>query len=246
MDKKVIIPENKKVSIEELSYFETGAKDNQKVVKKVKEKGQQASQKKPLLVLISGGVASGKTTLTQQAKEYFEKSYQGEVITLSIDAYYTFSPLLFHLRNPNLSEVFQWEELNKDLELLSAGKSIYLPIYDDSEGRRFTRSNGLIKSSSVVIVEGIFTLFYEEIREKSDLRVYIEVDDDLRLVRRLERYNKGLKEGKFNKPVKYEIARYKTQAKKNQENFVEPTKRYADLIVNNNSLAGSVKEVLCL
>jgi uridine kinase len=199
---------------------------------------QKINEQKPLLILITGGAASGKTTLTKQIKNSLE---QDQTLTLSIDAYYSFSPLLFHLRNPNLQEIFQWEELNKDLELLLAGKSIHSPTYDSNH--QFKRTNTLINSAPVIIIEGIFTLFHEEIRNKANLKIYLEIDSDSRLVRRLKRYEQGLKEGKFNKPIEEEIARYTNYVKKNHENYVEPTKMYADLIVNNNFEGGAERVV---
>jgi pantothenate kinase-related protein Tda10 len=71
------------------------------------EKKEKINKEKPFFVLISGGAASGKSTLTKQIKKYFEQNYQEEVLTISIDSYYAFSPLLFHLRNPNLQQVFK-------------------------------------------------------------------------------------------------------------------------------------------
>jgi uridine kinase len=213
-------------------------------VNKEANKTIQTSQEKPLLILITGGAAAGKTTLTKQIKEHLEQNQQ-EVLILPLDAYYAYSPLLFQSRNPILHEIFQWEELNKDLETLLAGKSIYLPIYDNSTERKFTRSSVLINSFPVIIMEGMLAFFKEEIREKSDLKIYLEVADEIRLERRLIRYKQGLAEGKFNKPVEYEIERfYKGRPKKNQETYVEPVKQYADLVVNNDSFEGKTEEVV--
>jgi len=90
----------------------------------------------------------------------------------------------------------------------------------------------------------MLSFFNEKIRAKSDLKIYLEVADKIRLERRLVRYKKGLAEGKFTKPIEYEIERfYKGKPKENQETYVEPTKQYADLIVNN-SFAGKVEEVV--
>ncbi|RGB40445.1 P-loop containing nucleoside triphosphate hydrolase protein [Rhizophagus diaphanus] len=161
-------------------------------------------EEKPLLILITGGAASGKTTFTQQLREYLEQNQQKA-----------------------------WEELNKDLEALLAGKSIYLPIYENSRERKFTRSITLINSFPIIIIEGMLSFFNKEIREKSPLKIYLEVSEKTRLERRLARYKKGLEEGRFTKPVEYEIERfYKGKPKENQETYVEPVKTYADLVIN--------------
>jgi uridine kinase len=134
--------------------------------------------------------------------------------------------------------------LNKDLESLISGNPIYLPTYDDSTDKQFARTNTLINSSPIIIVEGFFSLFEEEIRQKANLKIYIEIDDDLRLVRRLKRYDQGLKEGKFRQPIEQELARYENYVKKNHETYVRPTKKYADLIINNNSFEGNVERIV--
>src|SRR4051812_17922905 len=76
-------------------------------LKEKEEKLLQLTENKPLLVLITGGAASGKSILTKKVKEWFEQNQQQEILTFSIDSYYSFSPLLFHLRNPNLQEIFK-------------------------------------------------------------------------------------------------------------------------------------------
>ncbi|CAG8597685.1 64_t:CDS:2 [Ambispora gerdemannii] len=207
---------------EEQDYLETSQlieKNAQSESEKLKE-ATQTSQKNPLLVLITGGAASGKTTLTKQLKENLEQNQQ-EALILPLDAYYAYSPLLFQ----------------------SPGKSIYLPTYDNSEEKKFTRSDVLINSSPVIILEGMLSFFNEEIRKKSDLKIYLEVADEIRLARRLERYKQGLDEGKFSKPIEYEIERFhKGKPKENQENYIEPAKQYADLVVNNDNSEGKVEE----
>lgn len=131
------------------------------------------------------------------------------------------------------------------METLLSGGSIYLPIYDDSEERRFTRSTILVESTPVIILEGVLALFDEEVRKKSDLKIYLEVKEEVRLERRLERYKKGLAEGKFQKPIEYEIDRfYKGVPKKNQETYVEPTKQYSDLIIDNDNCEGNIEKVV--
>ncbi|PKC60896.1 P-loop containing nucleoside triphosphate hydrolase protein [Rhizophagus irregularis] len=198
----------------------------------------------PLLILITGGAASGKTTFTQQLREYLEQNQQKALI-LPFDNYYAYSPLLFQSRNPILHEIFLWEELNKDLEALLAGKSIYLPIYENSRERKFARSITFINSSPIIIIEGMLSFFNKEIREKSPLKIYLEVSEKTRLERRLARYKKGLEEGKFTKPVEYEIERfYKGKPKENQETYVEPVETYADLVINYDIYERKVEIVI--
>ncbi|CAB5354335.1 unnamed protein product [Rhizophagus irregularis] len=175
----------------------------------------------PLLILITGGAASGKTTFTQQLREYLEQNQQKALI-LPFDNYYAYN-----------------------LEALLAGKSIYLPIYENSRERKFARSITFINSSPIIIIEGMLSFFNKEIREKSPLKIYLEVSEKTRLERRLARYKKGLEEGKFTKPVEYEIERfYKGKPKENQETYVEPVKTYADLVINYDIYERKVEKVI--
>jgi uridine kinase len=200
----------------------------------MKSTENEKNNKRNFLVLVTGGSASGKTTLVNKTKEKLEKDYKKSVLIISIDSYYSYSPLLFQTLNPTLGEIFKWEELNNDLNSLLRGDSIFSPSYDQSSEKIFTRSENKIESSEIIIVEGIFSLFYNEILNKADLKVYVDVNDDLRLKRRLERYKKGLEEGKFTKPIDFEVERFKTVSKKNHENYIEPTKKNSDLIIGNS------------
>ncbi|CAG8437371.1 6943_t:CDS:2 [Ambispora leptoticha] len=207
MYKKIIIAENKKAPIEEVRQFEVVKKEEQKIIKdvlneEVREHKElvKISKVNPFLVLITGGAASGKSTLTQKIKENFEQIYQEKLITLSIDSYYSFKTLL-------------------------SGSPVYLPIYDNSEEKRFIRSDVLVNSAPIIIVE--------------------EVTDEIRLTRRLARYKQGLSEGKFSEPIEHEIDRfYKGRPKINQETYIEPVKQHADLVVNNDNYEGNVEKVV--
>jgi uridine kinase len=91
----------------------------------------------------------------------------------------------------------------------------------------------------------VLSFFNEKIREKSDLKIYLEVADKIRLERRLARYKQGLAEGKFNKPIEYEIERFhKGRPKENQETYIEPFKQCADLIINNDSFEGKIEKII--
>jgi uridine kinase len=199
--------------------------------------------RRPLFILITGGAAAGKTTLAQKLKEHFEQNQQ-EVLILPLDRYYNYSPLLFQSRDPIPHKIFQWEELNKDLKTLLAGKSIYLPTHDSSEERLFVRSKELANSAPVIIVEGMLAFYNEDIRKKSDLKIFLEVAEDIRLERRLKRYKQGLDEGKFSKPIEFEKERfYNGRPKENHKTYVEPAKKYADLVIEDDNMENVVEKI---
>src|SRR5207244_2725402 len=99
---------------EEQNCLETSQLTEKKVQPESEEikEPTQTSQKKPLLVLITGGAAAGKTIFTKQLKQNLEQNQQ-EALILPLDAYYAYSPLLFQSRNPVPHQIFQWKELNR-------------------------------------------------------------------------------------------------------------------------------------
>lgn len=179
-----------------------------------------------LIIGIAGGTGSGKTTVV---RKIIEKLPLGEVAILPQDSYYKDSKHLpleerqkINFDHPNSIE---WELLIQHINDLKACKSIEMPQYSYLT---CTRSDETIKVEpcDVVIVEGILILGNEELRNQMDLKVFVHADADDRLARVIQR---DIQErGRTADAV---LERYAETVKPSHLQFIEPTKRYADLIV---------------
>ncbi len=180
---------------------------------------------RPLFIGIAGGSGSGKTTIAQAVVEFMD----GRVALLQHDAYYRHMPeLSFEERtkvnydHPNSLET---ELLVEHLETLRSGKPILRPIYDFA---KHLRSDEVIRvePAPVVVVEGILVLAEPELRSELDLKIFVDADPDLRLARRLERdiVERG-------RTVQSVLSQYFATVRPMHLEFVESSKRYADLII---------------
>ena len=188
-----------------------------------------------LIIGIAGGTGSGKTTVVRKIIERLPK---GEVAVLPQDSYYRDSSHLplekrqeINFDHPNSIE---FELLQNHLKQLKAGLSIDQPIYSYLT---CTRSEETIpvQPTEVVIIEGILALTQPELRDLMDIKVFVDCDADDRLNRVIKRdiVERG-------RSVDKVLARYEDVLKPMHLQFIEPTKRYADIIVpqgGNNHVA---------
>ncbi|PKY90374.1 uridine kinase [Falseniella ignava] len=181
---------------------------------------------KPIVIGVTGGSGSGKTSVSQQIL----RNFQGySVMLLAQDNYYKDQAhLAFEQRlqtNYDHPDAFDNDLFAKHLATLIDGGEIEIPIYDYS---RHTRSDEtrMAQSHDVIIVEGILILYSQELRDLMDIKVYVDTDDDIRLARRILR---DIKER--GRSVDSVIQQYVDVVKPMHHQFIEPTKRYADLIV---------------
>jgi uridine kinase len=186
---------------------------------------------------ISGGSGSGKSTIMHAIKNRFP----GNVTMLSQDSYYKdLSHLSLKERsksNFDHPNSIDFEKFREDIISLVNGESIQIPIYDFKTHTRVGLKN--LTSSSIIVVEGILLLAISEIRELFDYKVFVEVDNDLRLLRRASR---DLKErGRDFKSVKKQ---YLTTVYPMYLSFVEPSKRFADMIIPWNEYNESALTLL--
>ncbi len=185
---------------------------------------------KPVIIAVSGGSASGKSTVVE---EILNKLKEDEVLIIKHDDYYKDQNDLTleerYLTNYDHPDSLDNDLLIKDLNELINGKTISKPLYDFV---LYTRSDQkeLVKPKKVIILEGILILTDERIRELSDIKLFVELDDDLRFIRRVER--DILERGRTLESV---IKQYLLTVKPMYHQFVEPTKRYADVIIPNNT-----------
>jgi uridine kinase len=188
-----------------------------------------------LIIGIAGGTGSGKTTVVKKIQERLPSS---QVVILPQDSYYKDSsdkPLEERLEmNFDHPDSIEWELLVKHLGELREGKEIQQPIYSYLTCTRATETIP-IKPCKVVIVEGILVLTNPELRQLLDLKVFVDADADDRLIRVI---NRDIVER--GRSVNKVMERYELTVKPMHEQFIEPTKRFADIIVpqgGNNHIA---------
>lgn len=188
-----------------------------------------------LIIGIAGGTGSGKTTVV---RKIIQSLPEGEVTVIPQDAYYrdnSHLPLDERLcLNFDEPAAIEFELLVKHLKLLKAGKSIEQPIYSYLSCTRSAETI-TIHPRDVVIVEGILILCDEELRNLMDMKVFVDTDGDDRLIRVISRdiIERG-------RTVDMVIDRYERVLKPMHLQHIEPTKRYADLIIpqgGNNLVA---------
>jgi len=182
-----------------------------------------------LIIGIAGGTGCGKTTVVNQIVEQLPKN---EVVVISQDSYYHD---LAHLTKEERSQVnfdhpnsIDFDLLIKQVKELRSGKTIEIPIYSFVEE---TRLKGTVKTEprKVVIVEGILVLSNPRLRELFDIKIYVHADSDERLIRRLQR---DIKERGHD--LEKVLHRYQTAVKPMHNEFIEPSKEFADIIIPNN------------
>ncbi|HXJ97830.1 MAG TPA: uridine kinase [Gelidibacter sp.] len=182
-----------------------------------------------LIIGIAGGTGCGKTTVVNQI---LTELPEGEVGVISQDSYYKdTSHLSFEERteiNFDHPRSIDFELLESHLKDLRQGKDIQQPIYSFIKHNR-TGDTVLTHPRKVMIVEGILILTNPELRDMFDIKIFVHADSDERLIRRLKR--DIMERGRDLDEV---LARYKSTLKPMHEQFIEPMKEYADIIIPNN------------
>ena len=194
---------------------------------------------KHLIIGIAGGSGSGKTTLAYHLRDCFDKD---EVRLISHDSYYKrHDELPFEERcklNYDHPDAFDNDLIVAQLKELKAGRAIDCPVYDYTIHNRSDKVEH-IEPAPVLIVEGLMPFVEPELRVLFDYKIYVETDADERIVRRILRDVK--ERGRSLDSV---IEQYRTTVKPMHEAFIEPSKRYADIIIPNGGENGPAVEVL--
>ena len=183
-----------------------------------------------LIIGIGGGTGSGKTTVVNQIISEFPK---GEVQVISQDSYYKdTSHLSFEDRckiNFDHPQSIDFQLLETHLKDLKKGKSINQPVYSFKTHNR-TGDTTLTEPKKVIIVEGILILSNTQLRTILDVKIFVYADSDERLIRRLKRDM-----AERGRDLDEVLDRYQTTLKPMHQQFIEPMKAYADIIIPNNN-----------
>lgn len=178
------------------------------------------------IIGIAGGTGSGKTTVVRKIVEALPGD---KIAIIPQDSYYNdTSHLTMEERrriNFDHPDAFDWDLLTRQIEELRNGRAIEQPTYSYIESNRQAETVH-VEPCEVIILEGIMALWKKEIRELMDLKIFVDADADERLIRVIQRDT--VERGRTTQMV---IDRYLEVLKPMHEEFIEPTKRYADLIV---------------
>lgn len=181
---------------------------------------------RPFIIGVAGGTGSGKTTV---ARTIYDRVGAGRIEWVSHDSYYRDYT---HLPPQELAQInfdhpdsLETELLVSHLDQLLKGRPIEVPVYDFATHHRKPETRR-VEPGKVVIVEGILVLAEKEIRQRIDLKLFVDTPADIRLVRRLMR-DVQLR----GRDVASVIHQYTQTVRPMHDEFVEPSKRYADLII---------------
>ena len=181
---------------------------------------------KPLIIGIAGGTGSGKSTVARRVAEALVSS---SVAFLDMDAYYkNFAHLPMAERrrvNWDHPEAFDVDLLVDHVSRLAAGESVQKPVYDFVEHARSDVTLP-VAPADVIVIDGILLFVDERVRDLCDVKVYVDADADVRLIRRVRRdmASRG-------RPLDEILEQYLSTVRPMHLQFVEPSKRYADVIV---------------
>ena len=196
-----------------------------KIKRKKTIRGGICEMSNVMIIGLAGGTGSGKTTITKKLMQRFG----GEVSVIYHDNYYKAHHDMPYEERAKLNydhpDAFDNELFVQAVRDLKAGKDVVCPIYDYSIHDRSDKTV-IVKSAKVVIVEGILIYAVPELRELMDIKLYVDTDADVRILRRIRRDVRD--RGRSLESV---IDQYLTTVKPMHEQFVEPSKRYADLII---------------
>lgn len=178
-----------------------------------------------MVIGIAGGTGSGKTTLTKKLKERFGP----DVSVIYHDNYYKRHEGMTYEERSKLNydhpDAFDTDRLVRDLITLRSGESIQCPVYDYTVHNRSDKTVE-VKPTRVVIVEGILIFENKPLRDLMDIKIFVDTDADVRILRRILRDVK--ERGRSLDSV---ISQYLTTVKPMHEQFVQPSRQYADIVV---------------
>ncbi|MBR4832242.1 MAG: uridine kinase [Butyrivibrio sp.] len=177
------------------------------------------------IVGIAGGTASGKTTIVRKIKE----SFGDDIVVINHDSYYkAHNDLSYEDRsklNYDHPDAFDTDMMIEHIKMLKDNKEVDIPVYDFSIHNR-ADATVHVMPKKVIIVEGILVLENRELRDLMDIKVYVDTDADERLMRRITRDM-----AERARSIESILSQYRDTVKPMHEQFIEPNKKYADIII---------------
>lgn len=185
-----------------------------------------ATHKRPVIIGVTGGSGSGKTSVS---REIFDSLNGHSLLMIQEDSYYkNQDDISFDERvkvNYDHPNAFDTDLLIEQLGDLLEWKAIDIPVYDYVQHTR-SKKTVHVEPKEVIIVEGILVLNDPRLRDLMDIKIFVDTDDDIRIIRRIQR---DLEER--GRSLQSVIDQYLSTVKPMYHQFIEPTKRYADIIV---------------
>ena len=178
------------------------------------------------IIGIASGTGSGKTTVVRKIAKALPPHCAA---VIPLDSYYNdttgMTPEERAAINFDHPDAFDWKLLTEHIQMLKEGKAVEQPTYSYIESNR-QKETVHVDPKPVIIIEGIMALHYKKLRDMMDLKIFVDTDDDVRLIRNIRRdvVERG-------RTVDMVLDRYEKVLKPMHEQFIEPTKQYADLII---------------
>ena len=178
------------------------------------------------IIGIAGGTGSGKTTVVRQIAKALPPHCAA---VLPLDSYYNdttdLTPEERRAINFDHPDAFDWKLLSEHISMLKRGEAIEQPTYSYIESNR-QKETIHVEPKPVIIIEGIMCLHHKKLRDMMDLKIFVDTDADVRLIRNIRRdvVERG-------RTVDMVLDRYEKVLKPMHEQFIEPTKKFADLII---------------
>ena len=178
------------------------------------------------IIGVAGGTGSGKTTVVKKIVEALPPHY---VAVVPLDSYYNDTSGMTDAERKAINfdhpDAFDWELLNKHVRQLKAGEAVEQPTYSYILSNRLPETVH-VEPKPVILIEGIMTLVNKELRDMMDIGIFVDTDSDERLIRNIQRdvVERG-------RTVDMVIDRYLKVLKPMHEQFIEPSKKYADIII---------------
>lgn len=192
------------------------------------------------IIGIAGGTGSGKTTVVRKIAEALPPHH---VVVVPLDSYYNDTSHMTeeerHAINFDHPDAFDWKLLIKQVNELRNGQAVEQPTYSYIKCNRLKETLH-VEPKPVIIIEGIMTLLNKKLRDMMDLKIFVDTDSDERLIRNIQR--DVLERGRT---VDMVISRYLEVLKPMHEQFIEPTKKYDDLIIPQGGENHKGINILC-
>lgn len=194
---------------------------------------------RPFLIGVAGGSSSGKTTISERLVELTGET---QVSRIELDSYYLDRsdepPEQRRAIDYDHPDAFDWTLLNDHLAALANGASVPVPIYDYAADNRSGEVR-IVEPARIVVVDGILVLYDSALRDRFDLKIFVDTAADVRFIRRLTR-----DVAERGRSVESVIEQYLETVKPAHERFIEPSKRFADVIIPEGGLNRPAIEVL--